>query len=73
MSSELLRDPRVKFAGYQHPHPLENDIILRVQTVPGTHPTVALTASIDRLQGTFRQLRDKFESQLRALESEVER
>ena len=36
---ELLREEKVRFAGYYHPHPLENRIVLRVQTVDkGTTP-----------------------------------
>ena len=29
---ELLRDSDVKFAGYKHPHPLDVDIVLKVQS-----------------------------------------
>lgn len=29
---QLLRDPGVRFAGYQHPHPLLNYINMRIQT-----------------------------------------
>jgi len=33
---QLLRDPGVRFVGYQHPHPLVNYISLRIQTNSST-------------------------------------
>jgi len=55
---ELLRDPQVRFAGYKHPHPLENDIVVKVQTVSSTThtPTDALKASAKRLEDVFMAL-----------------
>lgn len=55
---ELLRDPGVRFAGYKHPHPLENDIVVKVQTVSSTlhSPTDALKASAKRLEDVFMAL-----------------
>ena len=59
-SRELLRDTRVKFAGYKHPHPLDNDIIVRVQSAAGLPPTQALIAAAERLEGEFRLMLSAF-------------
>ncbi len=53
---ELLRDPAVRFAAYKHPHPLDNDIVLKVQTSSATTPTAAVSAAATRLEGDFRAL-----------------
>ena len=47
---ELLRDPRVKFSGYKHPHPLDNDIIIRVQTSAGCPPAAAFINAANNLE-----------------------
>lgn len=60
MRMELLRDPRVRFAGYKHPHPLDNDILVRVQTAPGVHPTQAFGEAAQRLEVEFRLISSKF-------------
>lgn len=47
---QLLRDPAVRFAGYQHPHPLLNYINLRVQTnSSNVSPAEVLTNAIEDL------------------------
>jgi len=62
--SQLLRDEKVKFAGYQHPHPLENDILVKIQasTNPSHKATplsvfrtavTALTEEIDHVFDSF--------------------
>lgn len=58
----MLRDPRVNFAGYKHPHPLENDIVVKVQTVSGTKitPTEAVKEAAARLRDEFQDLRTAF-------------
>jgi DNA-directed RNA polymerase II subunit RPB11 len=61
---ELLRDPAVKFAGYKHPHPLENDIIVRIQTAPGLHPTQAMSGAAKRLEDEYRLILNSFGSEV---------
>lgn len=47
---QLLRDPTVRFAGYQHPHPLLNYIQMRVQTNSSNiAPAEALSNAIEDL------------------------
>lgn len=69
---ELLRDSRVKFVGYKHPHPLDNDILLRIQTAQGTAPTQALATAASRLEGEFRLMATQFASEVRRVQAERE-
>lgn len=46
---QLLKDPKVLFAGYKNPHPLEHKIILRVQTTSDYTPQDALMQAITDL------------------------
>eukprot|EP00053_Salpingoeca_punica_P011778 m.105009 g.105009 ORF g.105009 m.105009 type:complete len:125 (+) comp15777_c0_seq1:154-528(+) len=46
LTNMLHRDPRVLFAGYKNPHPLENFILLRVQTTPDFSPPQALEQAV---------------------------
>ena len=39
---QLLKDPNVLFAGYKNPHPLENKVILRIQTTSDYTPQVII-------------------------------
>jgi DNA-directed RNA polymerase II subunit RPB11 len=39
---QLLLDPSVLFAGYKVPHPLENDIVIKIQTDDRSNPAEAL-------------------------------
>lgn len=61
---ELLRDPAVKFAGYKHPHPLENDILLKVQAAPGVSTTSVLSAAAARLEAELGLLASSFREQV---------
>ena len=51
----LMKDPRVTFAGYAVPHPSEQRVNIRVQTVPGevTAEDATITA-LNNLQGVFK-------------------
>jgi DNA-directed RNA polymerase II subunit RPB11 len=47
---QLLRDPTVRFAGYQHPHPLVHYLNLRIQTNSSTvAPAEVLSNAIEDL------------------------
>ena len=63
---ELLRDPRVRFAGYKHPHPLDNDILIRVQSA-GVHPTQSFGDAAARLEDEFRLISSKFDADVTKL------
>ncbi|CAK4086091.1 unnamed protein product [Aphanomyces euteiches] len=53
---QLLRDKNVTFAGYQHPHPLVNDIKIRIQTNNDSTPIQALSNCLDDLSIEFDEL-----------------
>lgn len=62
---ELLRDPSIKFAGYKHPHPLDNDILIRVQTGSARQtPAQAFVQCMHRLEGELRDMEHSFYSEL---------
>eukprot|EP00957_Ditylum_brightwellii_P156140 11884492-Ditylum_brightwellii.AAC.1 len=47
---QLLRDPRVRFVGYMHPHPLIHRIDMRIQTSSSTvAPVEVLSAALEDL------------------------
>jgi DNA-directed RNA polymerase II subunit RPB11 len=49
---QLLRDPNVRFAGYQHPHPLLHYNDLKIQTnTATTDPIAVLSNAIEDLSG----------------------
>lgn len=50
---QLLQDPAVTFAGYQIPHPLVNDVIIKVQTEKGTSPGDAFLRACGDLRVVF--------------------
>ncbi len=56
----------MKFAGYKHPHPLENDIQLKVQAHPGTTPNEVVINALKRLMDEATGLRDSFRDQVAA-------
>ncbi len=62
----------MRFAGYKHPHPLENDIVVKVQTATGTQPTPALNDAARRLEAEFRTLLSHFREQVADIRREAE-
>jgi len=43
---QLLRDPKVLFAGYKVPHPLDYKILVKIQTAAGSTPVTAMQGAI---------------------------
>ncbi|RUO96736.1 hypothetical protein BC936DRAFT_141539 [Jimgerdemannia flammicorona] len=58
---QLLKDPRVLFAGYKVPHPLEHNFMVRIQTIPGCSPGVALGDAVTELIQEIGALKNKLE------------
>lgn len=63
---QLLKDPRVIFAGYRITHPLENQVMLRIQTITGctahqvfTEAIQALTRELELLEERSRKALDE--------------
>ena len=69
LRDQLLKDPRVLFAGYRITHPLENSIMLRVQTTTGFSPHQAFTEAIN---GISRELDVLEERSRKALEERAD-
>eukprot|EP00931_Biecheleriopsis_adriatica_P009999 TRINITY_DN111093_c0_g1_i1.p1 TRINITY_DN111093_c0_g1~~TRINITY_DN111093_c0_g1_i1.p1 ORF type:complete len:228 (+),score=58.58 TRINITY_DN111093_c0_g1_i1:87-770(+) len=68
---ELLRNENVLFAGYKVPHPLDNMIELRVQTLPKSSPEQAVRHAVANLRVETKSMLDQFDEgvgQLRAAE-----
>ncbi|KAJ3333541.1 DNA-directed RNA polymerase II subunit RPB11-a [Blyttiomyces sp. JEL0837] len=61
---QLLKNPRVLFAGYKVPHPLEHSFVLKVQTTPDTNPMEVLQSEINNLINEVSTIKLKFENQL---------
>ena len=63
LRSQLLKDPQVIFAGYKIPHPLENKVILRVQTAGHDYsPIQAMENAIKDLIFEMDMLEDRVKS-----------
>ncbi|KAK9720708.1 DNA-directed RNA polymerase II core subunit [Basidiobolus ranarum] len=69
---QLLKDPRVLFAGYKAPHPLEHLFYLKIQTTPETTPVAALSDAINELIGEYGTIRQRFEYDLTRARAEQE-
>ena len=63
-----MTDPAVLFAGYQVPHPLENDITLKIQTDSTSNPAAALKKACSYLIAQTVNLKKQFEDQCRNIE-----
>eukprot|EP01133_Synstelium_polycarpum_P007382 gene7382-8603_t len=57
---QLVGDSDVKFAGYRMPHPLDHNIVIRIQTYPHSTPIQALEGSIHCLIDEFSKLELQF-------------
>ena len=60
MRMQLLEDKEVLFAGYKMPHPLVNDMSLRVQTSQRKDPVAAVGEALSRLNSLAHSMRDEF-------------
>ncbi|CAG8464024.1 12940_t:CDS:2, partial [Acaulospora colombiana] len=47
--SKLLEEPQVTFAGYKVPHPLEYNVVLKVQTTADTKPEMMVAKALNDL------------------------
>ena len=61
---QLLRDPRVRFAGYKKPHPLEEKIEIKVYTDGTVKPEEAVRDSCTRLADDLEKLSTEFRTEL---------
>ncbi|OON20876.1 RNA polymerase Rpb3/Rpb11 dimerization domain protein, partial [Opisthorchis viverrini] len=60
LTCQLLKDPRVLFAGYKAPHPLEHKIVIRVQTLPPTTPLDVFISALKDLVSEVSNIEEQF-------------
>lgn len=65
---ELLRNADVLFVGYKVPHPLDNMIELRLQTLAKSTPEEALRRAIANLRSECRNMLDQFDAGVAAVQ-----
>lgn len=65
---QLLLDPSVLFAGYKVPHPLENDIVIKIQTDDRSNPADALKRACAALITQTLSIKQQFAEQARNIE-----
>lgn len=46
---QLLENPKVLFAGYKMPHPLEHQFVLKIQTTADTTPLQVLQSEMNQI------------------------
>lgn len=63
---QLLRDPKVLFAGYRCPHPLKSIVEVKVRTEEGYLPSDAVTQSIVDLSRELRGIEDQLRAEVDA-------
>lgn len=61
---QLLKNPKVLFAGYKVPHPLEHNFVLKIQTTPDTTPMEVFSGELNNLINEISTIKLKFENQL---------
>ncbi len=68
---QLLKDRRVKFAGYIKPHPLEEKIQLKVQTNGEVNPGAAMEDSMRCLGTELEKMKDKFDKEVNNFKGQI--
>ena len=72
LEKTLLADPRVDFASYENPHPLENKIVLTVVTRGDASPDEVVRDALSKIIEESRRFRRELEEALRAVGREIE-
>ena len=62
---QLLKDPNVLFAGYKNPHPMENKVVLRIQTTSDYAPNDALMNAVTDLISELSLFEERFREGLK--------
>ncbi|KAK9816193.1 hypothetical protein WJX74_006613 [Apatococcus lobatus] len=57
---QLLEDKDIMFAGYKIPHPLQYQLLIKVQTNGSKTPQRAVQSAIGSLEEELRDIREKF-------------
>lgn len=69
---QLLRDSKVRFAGYRIPHPLVFEAHVRIETMDSQHkPLDVLLAAVEDLKSELETIEKCFERELLEKEKEI--
>jgi DNA-directed RNA polymerase I and III subunit RPAC2 len=60
----ILKNPQVTFCGYSIPHPAEDEMFLRIQTVEGVAAQDALKKGLEDLKEICKITRSKFKKEM---------
>ncbi|CAH8554656.1 unnamed protein product [Schistosoma margrebowiei] len=60
ITCQLLKDPRVLFAGYKAPHPLEHKIVIRVHTAHPATPVDVFVSALKDLISEISNIEEQF-------------
>ncbi|CRL06215.1 CLUMA_CG019142, isoform A [Clunio marinus] len=63
--NQLLKDPRVLFAGYKLPHPLEHKFVIRIQTTSNYTPEDAFMHAITDLMSELSLFEERFKDAIK--------
>ncbi|KAG5675075.1 hypothetical protein PVAND_005010 [Polypedilum vanderplanki] len=63
--NQLLKDPRVLFAGYKVPHPLEHKFVIRIQTTSNYSPEDAFMNAITDLMSELSLFEERFKDAIK--------
>lgn len=61
----MLKDPRVLFAGYKVPHPLEHKFVIRIQTTSNYSPEDAFMNAITDLMAELSLFEERFKDAIK--------
>lgn len=64
-NSQLLKDPKVLFAGYKLPHPLEHKFVIRIQTTSNYSPEDAYMNAITDLMSELSLFEERFKDAIK--------
>ncbi len=59
---QLHADKTVVFAGYRIPHPLENKMVIKIQTNGNKQPVTAMKNALEDLRSEVNTLRSQFDA-----------
>ncbi|CAO1327863.1 unnamed protein product [Diamesa serratosioi] len=70
--NQLLKDPKVLFAGYKLPHPLEHKFVIRIQTTSNYSPEDAYMNAITDLMSELSLFDERFREAIKEKKEGIE-
>ncbi|CAO1347156.1 unnamed protein product [Diamesa hyperborea] len=70
--NQLLKDPKVLFAGYKLPHPLEHKFVIRIQTTSNYSPEDAYMNAITDLMSELSLFEERFKEAIKEKKEGIE-